>query len=219
MSYEKVTGTVKTIKFYYLFNEISRKVEKTSSYKATATQKADGQPDYTRVQLSADELDFLKECMEEGLLEVFDLFFHLITSDSITHDTGVVLTGAATVVAGSFVAGQGYTILVPGTTDFTLIGAENSTIGTSFIATGAGAGTGTAKVSDFGTYCSIKDNEKYRTINLDIIDKKITGAVVDYILYKWYFLKGLKDDAAMHITEYQKALKEISERTIALRQY
>ncbi len=219
MSYEKRTGTVNAIRFYYLFDEISRKVEKTSSYKAQATPKADGQPDYTRVQLSVDEIDFLKECMEESLLEVFDLFFHLITSDSIQHNTGVVLTGAATVTAGAFVVGQGYTILVPGTTNFTLIGAANSLAGTSFTATGVGSGTGTANVSDFGTYCEIKDNAKYRTINLDIIDKKITGAVVDYILYKWYFLKGLKDDAAMHITEYQKALKEISERTIALRQY
>lgn len=219
MSYEKISGTPKTIRFYYLFNVISRKVEITSSYKAQATPRADGQPDYTKVQLSVDEQDFLKEYMEEALLEIFDLFFHLITSDSIIHDSGVVLTGAATVTAGSFVAGQGYTILSPGTTDFTLIGAANNTSGTSFIATGAGTGTGTAKVSDFGTYCSIKDNEKYRTINLDIIDKKITGAVVDYVLYKWYFLKGLKEDAALHIGEYQKALKEISERTIALRQY
>jgi hypothetical protein len=219
MSYEKITGTVKTIRFYYLFDEISRKVEKTSSYKAQGTPKGDGQPDYTRVQLSVDELDFLKECMEEGLLEIFDLFFHLITSDSITHDTGVVLDGAVNVNAGSFVVGQGYTITFAGTTNWGQVGADDTAIGTSFIAIAAGSGTGAADESPFGTYCSIKDNEKYRTINLDIIDKKITGAVVDYVLYKWYFLKNLKEDAALHLVEYQKALREISERTIALRQY
>jgi hypothetical protein len=48
------------------------------------------------------------------------------------------------VTAGSFIIGQTYSIIDPGTTDFTLIGANNNNIGTSFIATGAGAGTGIA---------------------------------------------------------------------------
>lgn len=46
--------------------------------------------------------------------------------------------------AGTFVNGQQYRILTTGTTDFTLIGAANSTPGTIFTATGAGTGTGTA---------------------------------------------------------------------------
>ena len=49
------------------------------------------------------------------------------------------------ITAGAFVVGRVYTILVPGTTDFTLIGSANSTIGTVFTATGVGTGTGTAK--------------------------------------------------------------------------
>ena len=48
------------------------------------------------------------------------------------------------ITAGAFVVGISYTILVPGTTDFTLIGAANSTAGTTFTATGVGSGTGTA---------------------------------------------------------------------------
>ena len=48
------------------------------------------------------------------------------------------------VTAGSFVVGQRYEILVPGTTDFTLIGAADSNIGTVFTATGVGVGDGTA---------------------------------------------------------------------------
>lgn len=51
---------------------------------------------------------------------------------------------AASVSAGSFVAGRGYTITTLGTTDFTSIGAPSNTIGTSFVATGVGSGTGTA---------------------------------------------------------------------------
>ena len=48
------------------------------------------------------------------------------------------------VTAGSFVVGTAYQILVPGNTDFTAIGAANNNAGTSFVATGAGSGTGTA---------------------------------------------------------------------------
>jgi hypothetical protein len=51
------------------------------------------------------------------------------------------------VAAGSFVVGQGYQIVTTGTTDFTGVGAANSTPGTSFTATGAGTGTGTAVLS------------------------------------------------------------------------
>ena len=40
--------------------------------------------------------------------------------------------------------GSTYTILTVGTTDFTLIGATSNTIGITFVATGIGAGTGTA---------------------------------------------------------------------------
>jgi hypothetical protein len=46
--------------------------------------------------------------------------------------------------AGAFVVGDRYTIAVPGTTDFTLIGATDNDVGTFFFATGVGTGTGTA---------------------------------------------------------------------------
>lgn len=46
--------------------------------------------------------------------------------------------------AGSFVAGQIYTIVSVGSTDFTLIGATSNTPGLIFTATGVGAGSGTA---------------------------------------------------------------------------
>jgi len=46
--------------------------------------------------------------------------------------------------AGLFVPGESYTILVPGTTDFTSIGAPNNNPQTEFVATGVGSGTGTA---------------------------------------------------------------------------
>jgi len=54
------------------------------------------------------------------------------------------IAGTTNVVAGSFVPGRTYVIVSPGTTDFTLIGAANNTIGTSFVALGVGSGSGTA---------------------------------------------------------------------------
>jgi hypothetical protein len=53
-------------------------------------------------------------------------------------------TGSA-VTAGAFKLGQTYVIETVGTTNFTAIGATENTVGTEFRATGAGAGTGTAK--------------------------------------------------------------------------
>ena len=49
--------------------------------------------------------------------------------------------------AGEFVNGTEYTIKYKGTTDFTLIGATNNSIGTVFTATGVGSGTGLAQRS------------------------------------------------------------------------
>jgi hypothetical protein len=51
---------------------------------------------------------------------------------------------ATIVTAGSFVIGTTYTIQAIGSTDFTLIGATYNIPGTTFVASGAGLGTGTA---------------------------------------------------------------------------
>jgi hypothetical protein len=48
--------------------------------------------------------------------------------------------------AGAFVIGTNYQILTVGTTDYTLIGAANNTVGTVFTASGVGSGTGTAVI-------------------------------------------------------------------------
>lgn len=57
--------------------------------------------------------------------------------------------------AGAFVTGTVYKITTAGTTNFTLVGAANSSVGTVFAATGAGSGTGTA--TKVGTYCVQND--------------------------------------------------------------
>ena len=56
-----------------------------------------------------------------------------------------LLSDTWTINSGSFVVGREYTIVSVGTTDFTLIGATDSNVGTVFTATGVGTGTGTAR--------------------------------------------------------------------------
>jgi len=59
---------------------------------------------------------------------------------------------ASSVTAGAFVVGTTYEIMSIGTTDFTSIGAGANTVGSTFVATGVGAGTGTAaELPDPGT--------------------------------------------------------------------
>jgi hypothetical protein len=69
------------------------------------------------------------------------LNFSTTTTD--TH-SGVSGNGANTITAGAFVVGQYYIITSAGNTNFTLIGAANSNVGTAFKATGVGTGTGQA---------------------------------------------------------------------------
>lgn len=64
------------------------------------------------------------------------------------------------VSAGSFVTGAHYYIEVPGSTNFTLIGAANNNIGTAFTATGPGTGSGIAtSVSPSWTQIFITNND------------------------------------------------------------
>lgn len=66
------------------------------------------------------------------------------SSLSASPNTQYVTSDASTATAGTFTAGVAYTIKNVGSTNFTLIGATSNTAGLTFIATGAGVGTGLA---------------------------------------------------------------------------
>ena len=95
-----------------------------------------------------------------GAIEMVIKYKDPATGNIVVQDTiaGAFVDDVASyvdnVVAGSFVIGTTYTIVSVGTTDFTLIGAPDNNIGTSFVATGAGTGDGTADtvVPASGTY-------------------------------------------------------------------
>lgn len=66
------------------------------------------------------------------------------------------------VLAEHFVIGTLYKIVRVGTTDFTLVGASNNNVGTSFVATGAGTGNG---VVSLGKYLFFGSSNAYATIS------------------------------------------------------
>jgi hypothetical protein len=72
------------------------------------------------------------------------LFQNAIGSNNTAIGAQALLDIGEPVTAGAFQIGTSYVITFPNDTDFTLIGAADSNIGTVFTATGAGAGTGQA---------------------------------------------------------------------------
>ena len=66
------------------------------------------------------------------------------TDYGATDGVAMVVFGASTIDAGYFVIGRSYTITTVGTTNWVAIGAASNTVGVSFVATGAGSGTGQA---------------------------------------------------------------------------
>ena len=61
--------------------------------------------------------------------------------------------------AGEFVVGTEYLIATVGTTDFTLIGAQNNNVGTGFVATRVGTGNGTAYIADLISVITKQDSD------------------------------------------------------------
>jgi hypothetical protein len=100
----------------------------------------------------------------------------------------------ASVNATAMVAGVGYTIVTQGTTDFTLVGAAAKTAGTSFIATGAGSGSGVVKALDNAPALSGQvvfrgkawDNQRINRITATIPNfDGGNGAGVEFEIAKW----------------------------------
>jgi hypothetical protein len=73
----------------------------------------------------------------------------LYVSDIDNNSVYAYRRAAYEVTAGNFVSANTYTITSLGTTDFTLIGASSNAVGTIFVASGGGTGTGTATNSTY----------------------------------------------------------------------
>ena len=121
-----------------------------------------------------------------GLVELFELttsegtfYFHPgLKEDFTSIQFRDRISPTNPVTAGSFIIGNTYTIATVGNTTFTAIGAGNNNIGTSFVATGAGSGTGTANQTDnsIRTYTAIP-------MILDGVEISSAGAPNSCLLY------------------------------------
>lgn len=90
---------------------------------------------------------FVLKTSTEVLIATYDNIPSSAQPPAANDANSIMYEQGYTVTAGSFVVGKIYRIASVGTTNFTLIGAVNNTIGTHFIATGVGSGTGTAEIS------------------------------------------------------------------------
>lgn len=88
------------------------------------------------------------------------------SATTFTITTGVN-PGAATITftAGSFVVGQRYQIATLGSTTFTSIGAPINVVGTRFIATGVGSGSGTASGVVYSVPCAMLVDNALGSVN------------------------------------------------------
>lgn len=107
-------------------------VLKTYATKLTASQLSDVSHAYVRV-------DWISALTTNDIV---------VTTDSKTVNASYLAIESGTETAGAFVVDKEYQITTVGTTDYTLIGANNNTLGTVFTATGVGTGTGTASYSN-----------------------------------------------------------------------
>lgn len=84
-------------------------------------------------------------------LSTNDNLITVLSTEGFTIDRPVRFSGdiigtlGSVVTAGNFISGQQYKITSVGTTNFTLIGASSNTVGTVFVATDPGSGTGQAQ--------------------------------------------------------------------------
>ena len=99
------------------------------------------------IKSAIDEINVLVGGGNVGSQATFSVYEFVASGGQTVFNLASTFTTGLDVTAGDFVIGTKYTITATNTTDFTAIGAVDSNPGTVFEATGAGTGTGTAKLS------------------------------------------------------------------------
>jgi len=99
--------------------------------------------------LDSQDTDYPAPAAAQNVLVFVENVFQVSTTNyTLVQNPSTTNTGQE-VVAGAFVVSTEYIITVTGTTDFTLIGAANSNVGTVFTATGVGSGDGEARPTGY----------------------------------------------------------------------
>lgn len=126
-------------------DDVDRDPYEKYDYEANEIQNPE---EYKKFQGDRNKLEDIIKPISEGNKTDLNLETKIRTIplniDSAFRTNTVQFPATPNVNAGQFLVGSAYSILFPGTTDFTLIGATNNIIGTIFIATGPGSGNGFA---------------------------------------------------------------------------
>jgi len=112
----------------------------------------------------------------------------------------------ASIVASSMVSGKVYKILTIGTTDFTSYGASQNTVGTIFVATSAGTGTGTVGILGTWTQTSNTGSRSLGLFTSPSYTFLVQGSLVKFIAPEGkYFDAQNQLQTGTILTEYQKS--------------
>jgi len=112
------------------------------------TLTASNQTAYGKQMVSGQKICVVNDAAIHSSVNYYGLVFEFPSSPAVG-DTWMPWHNSQTqtVNAGSFIVGKTYTIVSTGTTTWTSIGSVDGNVNRSFIATGAGSGTGTAKTT------------------------------------------------------------------------
>jgi hypothetical protein len=101
----------------------------------------------------------------DTILVLVENVFQISTTNFVLEQNTILGTGAE-ISASAMVNGTDYVILTVGSTDFTLVGSSNNTVGTIFTKSGSSA-TGTGTVREAGWYLRFQETvplDKYVTV-------------------------------------------------------
>ena len=133
-------------------NDMTESISNTTILKTYATKLIASQ--LTDVSYAYVRVDWISALTTDDIV---------VTTDSKTVKASYLSIESGTETAGTFVVDKEYQIITVGTTDYTLIGANNNTLGTVFTATGVGTGTGTA------SYSNLKISKSHTMVENDVL--------------------------------------------------
>ena len=142
-TFTRTTGSAPatvTVTYQYSTNATALKLGQW--YKITTS----GDTDWTDCGAAGNSVGTIFICTKRGIGSGVADEIHGICVGDHVYLQNFTNTTQPTVNAGSFVTTEDYEIVSSGDTNFTLIGAANNNVGTRFRATGAGSGSGTAKI-------------------------------------------------------------------------
>tara|TARA_B110000977_G_scaffold170649_1_gene221541 strand:- start:1386 stop:2063 length:678 start_codon:yes stop_codon:yes gene_type:complete len=137
--------TVEEFEFYQ--DSAWRKVRFKEPNSVGITQQTLGNGDASETifgPLASGDADYPVPAAAQNVIVFIENVFQISTTNYTLEQNPTTPQDGTTINAGSFQVGTAYVVVTSGDTDYTAIGAASNAVGTFFVATGAGAGTGTA---------------------------------------------------------------------------